>query len=240
MRATPGRAQWTLRQARLLGARVRPGGLARVECRLERWRGASETRVLDLRVPEELPEGAYRVWVGGGTELTPSRRRPGARALPSHVARRRLASLRRAAARHHAACGRPRRGQRRHDRRAGLPRPATLGRRPALERADRGRGGPPFRRLLRGGGRASPGRRGPGRAAAQPHRRFESSVSLGGPVHDSPPRAAARRLLPFACPARPAGPGRSGGGHAVVDPRYARRPREVGSARDRGAPGWLA
>jgi hypothetical protein len=83
VRVLPGRAQWTLRQTRLLDARVRPGGLARVECRLERWRGPVETRVLELRIPEELPDGAYRVWVGGGIELArldavraPARYRP--------------------------------------------------------------------------------------------------------------------------------------------------------------------
>lgn len=83
VRAAPGRSQWTLREARLLRAAVRPGGVVRVECRLERWRGPVETRVLELRVPEELPAGSYRVWVGGGPELTrleaaraPARYRP--------------------------------------------------------------------------------------------------------------------------------------------------------------------
>ncbi len=66
----PGRELWTLREARLLEAAVRPGGLAHVECRLERWRGPTETRVLEVPVAQELPDGRYALWVGGGAELS--------------------------------------------------------------------------------------------------------------------------------------------------------------------------
>ncbi len=98
VRATPGRAQWTLRRARLLDAAVRPGGIARVECELERWRGPAETRVLELHVPEELEGGPHRIWVGGGAELNrlEASRVPG-RYRPSSLedAWRRFATLRR-------------------------------------------------------------------------------------------------------------------------------------------------
>jgi hypothetical protein len=69
VRVAPGREQWTLRSARLLDAAVRPGGRARIECRIEHWRGARETVRLDVPVPEELPEGRYALWIGGGPEL---------------------------------------------------------------------------------------------------------------------------------------------------------------------------
>ncbi len=67
--SAPGRAQWTLRNARVLDAQVRPGGRVRVACDLERWRGGRETRVFSVEVPEELPEGRYALWIGGGQEL---------------------------------------------------------------------------------------------------------------------------------------------------------------------------
>jgi hypothetical protein len=105
VRATPGRAQWTLRRARLLGAAARPGGTVRVACDLERWRGGAETRVLEVRVPEELAAGTYRVWVGGGTELTrvEAARAP-ARYRPTSLddAWRRFAALRRGTGLHAA------------------------------------------------------------------------------------------------------------------------------------------
>jgi hypothetical protein len=66
----PGRQEWTLRDARLLESAVRPGGRAHVACRIERWRGATETRVLEVPVAEELPNGRYSLWVGGGAELS--------------------------------------------------------------------------------------------------------------------------------------------------------------------------
>jgi hypothetical protein len=79
----PGRQQWTLRGARLLEAAVRPGGRARVECRIERWRGPTQTRVIEIPVAAELPDGRYALWVGGGAELSrfeatrfPARYRP--------------------------------------------------------------------------------------------------------------------------------------------------------------------
>ena len=79
----PGRDQWTLVSARLLDAAVRPGGIARIECQVQRWRGPTETRVIEIPVAGELPEGRYTVWVGGGAELNrfeaqkfPARYRP--------------------------------------------------------------------------------------------------------------------------------------------------------------------
>ena len=78
-----GRQQWALRSARLLDAAVRPGGRARVECRIERWRGPTETRLIEVPVARELPDGRYSLWVGGGAELSrfeatrfPARYRP--------------------------------------------------------------------------------------------------------------------------------------------------------------------
>jgi hypothetical protein len=83
IRVSPGRRLWTLRSARLLDATVRPGGRARLECRIERWRGPTETRLIDVPVAAELPDGRYELWVGGGAELSrfeatrfPARYRP--------------------------------------------------------------------------------------------------------------------------------------------------------------------
>jgi hypothetical protein len=83
VRVEPGREQWTLRNARLLGAAVRPGGTIHLECDVERWRGGRQTRSIDLAVPEEVPDGIYLLWVGGGAELSryeakelPARYRP--------------------------------------------------------------------------------------------------------------------------------------------------------------------
>jgi hypothetical protein len=80
---SPGRRSWTLRSARLLDAAVRPGGRARVECRIELWRGPTETRLIEVPVAAELPDGRYSLWVGGGAELSrheaahfPARYRP--------------------------------------------------------------------------------------------------------------------------------------------------------------------
>ena len=80
---SPGRRSWALRSARLLDAAVRPGGRARIECRIERWRGPTETRLIDVPVAAELPDGRYSLWVGGGPELSrleatrfPARYRP--------------------------------------------------------------------------------------------------------------------------------------------------------------------
>ena len=79
----PGRRLWALRSARLLDAAVRPGGRVRVECRIERWRGPTETRLIEVPVAAELPDGRFSVWVGGGAELSrfeatrfPARYRP--------------------------------------------------------------------------------------------------------------------------------------------------------------------
>lgn len=63
-----GRAQSTLRAASLSRARVRPGGVVRVDCEVEAWRGAREHREVVLRIPEELAEGRYVLWLGGGSE----------------------------------------------------------------------------------------------------------------------------------------------------------------------------
>lgn len=66
----PGREQWSLRSARLLGSSVRPGGTIRVECEVERWHGERSTVVLAVTVPEEAPDGRYVLWLGGGPELS--------------------------------------------------------------------------------------------------------------------------------------------------------------------------
>lgn len=63
-----GREQSTLRSASLARPSVRPGGTVRVQCDIEPWRGPRETRTIDLRVPEELGEGRYVLWLGGGSE----------------------------------------------------------------------------------------------------------------------------------------------------------------------------
>ena len=63
-----GRDLTTLRGASLVASRVRPGGVARVRAELERWRGPRETVVLDVPVPEELPDGRYLLHVAGGNE----------------------------------------------------------------------------------------------------------------------------------------------------------------------------
>jgi hypothetical protein len=70
LEAAPGREQWTLRSARVLEARVRPGGEVRVRCEVERWRGAREVREFRIAVPEELPDGRHTLWLGGGSELS--------------------------------------------------------------------------------------------------------------------------------------------------------------------------
>ena len=64
----PGRAQSTLRSASLAQASTRPGGVVRVQLQLERWRGAREVVELELPVPEEVPDGRYQLWLGGGLE----------------------------------------------------------------------------------------------------------------------------------------------------------------------------
>jgi hypothetical protein len=83
IQVSPGRRLSSLRSARLLDAAVRPGGRARVECQVERWRGPTETRVIEVPVAAELPDGRYGLWVGGGAELSryeatrfPARYRP--------------------------------------------------------------------------------------------------------------------------------------------------------------------
>jgi hypothetical protein len=65
----PGQEIWTLRGIQLLEAAVRPGGTIHVRCEVERWRGGRESVNLELRVPEEVPEGRYLLWAGGGPEL---------------------------------------------------------------------------------------------------------------------------------------------------------------------------
>ena len=93
----PAREQWTLRNARLLSGAVRPGGTLHLECEVERWRGGRELRSIELVMPEEVPDGSYVLWVGGGPELSryeakelPARYRP--TSLPD--AWRRLSSSR--------------------------------------------------------------------------------------------------------------------------------------------------
>jgi hypothetical protein len=64
----PGRASGTLRSASLAAISVRPGGVARIRAQVERWRGARETLMLEIAVPDELPDGRYVLEVGGGSE----------------------------------------------------------------------------------------------------------------------------------------------------------------------------
>lgn len=65
----PGREQSTLRSATLVARSVRPGGVARVNAQVERWRGARQTVTLDVPVPEELPDGRYLLELAGGPEF---------------------------------------------------------------------------------------------------------------------------------------------------------------------------
>jgi hypothetical protein len=67
---TPGRDLWTLRGVQIMEQAVRPGATAHVRCEVERWRGERRSVVLDVVVPEEVPNGRYVLWVGGGAELT--------------------------------------------------------------------------------------------------------------------------------------------------------------------------
>ena len=92
-----GRAQWTLRNARVLDARVRPGGRVRIACDLERWRGERVTREIEMTMPAEAPDGRYTLWLGGGAELMryEAQRLPGRfRPLSLDDAWRRLAQAR--------------------------------------------------------------------------------------------------------------------------------------------------
>ena len=66
----PRRHQWTLRSARLLEASVRPGEEAHVRCEIESWRGERKEVELAVHAAEELPDGAYVLYLGGGNELT--------------------------------------------------------------------------------------------------------------------------------------------------------------------------
>jgi len=95
--AVPGRELWTLRSARVLDAAVRPGGTVRAECDVERWHGGRTTVPLSIAVPEEVPEGRYVLWLGGGPELSryEASRLPG-RYRPTSLddAWRRLADIR--------------------------------------------------------------------------------------------------------------------------------------------------
>ncbi|MGH7730956.1 MAG: SpoIVB peptidase S55 domain-containing protein [Candidatus Eiseniibacteriota bacterium] len=95
--AVAERTQWTLRSARLLDTTVRPGGTVRVECDVERWHGGRTRIPLVVAVPEEVPDGRYVLWLGGGPELSryEAQRLPG-RYRPTSLeeAWRRLANLR--------------------------------------------------------------------------------------------------------------------------------------------------
>jgi hypothetical protein len=68
--ASPTREQWMLRSARVLDAAVRPGGSLRVECEVERWHGGRSRVAMSVAVPEEVPDGRYVLWLGGGPELS--------------------------------------------------------------------------------------------------------------------------------------------------------------------------
>jgi SpoIVB peptidase S55 len=69
IQARPGRDQWTLRNVGTRESAVRPGTILHVGCELERWRGGRRMVDLAIHVPEELPDGHYTLWVGGGAEL---------------------------------------------------------------------------------------------------------------------------------------------------------------------------
>jgi len=69
VQATPGRARWTLQSARVLDPVVRPGGTVRVRAELEQWQGPRETRDVALRIPEEIPDGRFAIFLGGSREL---------------------------------------------------------------------------------------------------------------------------------------------------------------------------
>lgn len=70
VRVEPATERWTLTDARLATAAVRPGGRVRVTCGLDRWRGGSEERTFEVQVPEEAPDGRYLLLIGGGAEVT--------------------------------------------------------------------------------------------------------------------------------------------------------------------------
>jgi hypothetical protein len=65
----PGQDSWALRSVQLMDAAVRPGSDLKIRCEVERWRGERRTVQLAMHVPEEVPEGRYVLWAGGGNEL---------------------------------------------------------------------------------------------------------------------------------------------------------------------------
>ena len=82
-RVEPGRELWTLRTVRTTAASVRPGGTLNAVCEIESWRGGMVKRAFSVPVPEELPDGRYLMYIGGGAEFTryeasklPARYRP--------------------------------------------------------------------------------------------------------------------------------------------------------------------
>jgi hypothetical protein len=98
-----GRAQSTLRSASLERATARPGSIARVRLQLEHWRGGYESVSLDVPVPQELPDGRYQLWLGGGdeTDRLVAGRLPGRfRVVSLEDAWQRLGAMRRADAVH--------------------------------------------------------------------------------------------------------------------------------------------
>lgn len=66
----PEKRTWFLRTARVLDAAARPGGVLRVECQVEPWRGERTVVAIEVSVPEEVPDGRYILYVGGGPELS--------------------------------------------------------------------------------------------------------------------------------------------------------------------------
>ena len=68
LRVTAGRQVATLRNARLLAPSVRPGGTARIAVEYERWRGGRETRTIEIAIPDDLPDGRFSLFLGGGLE----------------------------------------------------------------------------------------------------------------------------------------------------------------------------
>lgn len=66
----PGRESWTLRNAEVMSAAARPGQSVEVRYEIERWRGGRESGTLRVAIPEEVPDGRYSIWLGGGAELS--------------------------------------------------------------------------------------------------------------------------------------------------------------------------
>lgn len=58
--------QFTLTRARLRSARLSPGETAHIDLSLRTYQQETTTRTLELKIPDDAPEGQYRLIVGGG------------------------------------------------------------------------------------------------------------------------------------------------------------------------------